>query len=115
MRSTWWAFHASRLERTTTRPLRALLGCSAEHATIVACCRSRQQNARSRGVAAFEIAMRLLRVLQRIFLVHRDLDHAARHHVKKVVRDHEQVFALGRVGIERRGGWRTATLWSAEC
>ena len=43
---------------------------------------SRQQNGRSRGAAAFQVAVRLLRVLQGIFLVDRDLDRAACHHVE---------------------------------
>src|ERR1700738_2242576 len=66
--------------------------------------RSRQQNARSRGMATLEIAVRLLRVFQRIFLVHGDLDHAARHHVEQIVCGLEQVLASGDVSVERRAG-----------
>src|SRR6266852_272812 len=65
---------------------------------------SGQQNARARGAAAFEVAMRLLRVLERIFLVHRDLHRPARNHVEQVVRGLEQVLALGDIVVERRTG-----------
>src|SRR4030095_11004674 len=46
--------------------------------------------------------MRLLHVLERVFLIDRDLDLAARHHAEQVVGDRKQVLALGRLGVERR-------------
>src|SRR5262249_45308431 len=62
------------------------------------------QNARSRGVAAFQVAVRFLCVFERIFLIHRDLDRAARHHLEQVLRDREQVLAFGRIGVQRWTG-----------
>src|SRR5262249_49907906 len=66
--------------------------------------RSGHQDRRSRGLAAFEVAVRLLRLLERVLLVDRDLHLAAADDVEQVVCGRDEVFALGRVGVERRPG-----------
>src|SRR5215510_3674574 len=62
----------------------------------------RQQYRRPGGLARLEIAVRLLRILERVLLIDRNLDLAARHHAEQVVGDRKQVLALGRIGVERR-------------
>ena len=46
--------------------------------------------------------MRLLRILERIFLIHRNLDRAACDHLEQLIRRLEQVLALGGIIVERR-------------
>src|SRR5499427_10701718 len=63
---------------------------------------SHQQNRRSGGGAGFQIAVRLLGILEGIFLVDRDLDLAARNDVEGLGRELEQVLAFGGVVVEGR-------------
>lgn len=45
-----------------------------------------QKDGRSRRATAFEVAVRLLGVLQGIFLIYRDLHCAARDHIEQIIR-----------------------------
>ena len=60
-----------------------------------------QENTRSGRLAAFQIPVRLLRVLERVFLIHRNFDGAAPHDFEQAVRNLEQVLAFGRIGGQR--------------
>src|ERR1700719_4457809 len=60
------------------------------------------EDARSGGGAAFQVAVRLGDVLEGVALVDRDLHLAAGHHAEQVVGDRQQILALGRIGIEGR-------------
>src|SRR5580704_17776679 len=55
---------------------------------------SRNENARSGGDAALEIAVRLGGVLERVALIDRDLHLAARHGAEQVVGDRQQILAF---------------------
>src|SRR5581483_8833771 len=77
-------------------------GMTAEYAARAGFHFLRNQNRRTRRAAAFEIAVRLLRVLERVFLVHRDFHRAGADLLEQVRGDGEQVFALGGVVVERR-------------
>src|SRR5262249_7393898 len=59
------------------------------------------EHGRAGRLAALEIPMGLCRVLQRVFLVDRNLDLAAPDHVEQLLGRREQILALGRVGVER--------------
>ncbi len=63
---------------------------------------SGQEDDRARRLAAFEIAVRLRGILQRVGVVHVDLHDALRDDVEQVVGVGQQILALGDVGAERR-------------
>src|SRR5260370_36404941 len=72
--------------------------------------KSGQQNGRSRGRATFEVPVRLLRILERVFLIHRNLARPARHDLEQLIRGLEQVLAFGSVMVERRTGGKQRAL-----